>query len=118
MTTQMTIRFSKLDMYNNAVFIAGVEDTESYAMLSKFNDSLIKMNTETFLPVYKSEKYATIRFKSNTTFKFSEGSTYIIKFDIRKKINKEKTYIICYLSSSKLAIKAPPKDLGEILTFD
>jgi hypothetical protein len=115
MTTQLTIRFQKLDQYNNAVFIAGSEDVDAYTLLSKFNTTLSNMDLSTFLPIYKSDTYATIRFKANNKFKFSENSTYAIGFEIRKKITKDKTYISCYLIRSKLLIKAEPKDIGELI---
>jgi hypothetical protein len=115
MTTQMIIRFQKADTYGNSIFIAGVEDVTSFETLTRFSDSLKKQELVTFLPIYATEKFATIRFKPNNKFKFVENSTYEIEFQIRKKLHKEKFYISCYVLKSKLVTAADPKDYGDII---
>jgi hypothetical protein len=87
MSTTMQLRFQKVDPYNNSIFIASKnrDDEEAvYTKLSKFHEALVTSDVTTFLPIYSTSKYATIRFKKNTKFTFEEGCIYAVEFTIRK----------------------------------
>tara|TARA_R110002126_G_scaffold66649_2_gene169318 strand:+ start:4554 stop:4907 length:354 start_codon:yes stop_codon:yes gene_type:complete len=117
MSSQMIIRFQKADQYNNNIFIAMVDDVDGYETLTGFTNSLAKLGLTTFLPIYRTEKFATIRFKPNGKFKFVSGNTYALTFEVRKKFHKEKDYVSCYILNSKLDTIAPPMDYGELISL-
>ncbi len=115
-TIQMIIRFQKADQYSNNIFIVGKEEKEeNYNTLTGYSDKLKTMGLTTFLPIYSSDKFATIRFKNNKKFRFVEGNTYALTFEIRKKLHNEKEFVSCYVLNSKLDSVAPPVDYGDVL---
>ena len=121
MSTTMQIRFQKVDQYKNSIFIAEANKTneeDAFARLSKFYEALKNQNITTFLPLYSTPEYATIRFKPNTKFKFVEGNTYQLEFNIRKKAYEGKDYVSCFINKSKLISKAALVDYGELMTLE
>jgi hypothetical protein len=121
MSTTMQFRFQKIDPYKNSIFIVGTnnpEEKDSFDRITKFYDTLKNQKITTFLPLYATPDYATIRFKPNTKYKFVEGNTYELEFVIRKKAYEGKEYINCFVNKSKLVKKTEPVDLGELLTLE
>ena len=120
MSTTMQLRFQKADQYKNSIFICSTknpEEKEAYGCLEKIHNALQAQGISTFLPVYSTSEYSTIRFKPNNKFNFAEGATYELKFNIRKKDYEGKNYVSCYVESSKLIKKAAPLNLGELMSF-
>ena len=119
MSTTMQLRFQKVDPYNNSIFIVSKnrEDEEAvYTKLSKFHENLTNSDVTTFLPIYSTSKYATIRFKKNTKFTFEEGCIYSVEFTIRKSEYENKKYVSCFVNNSTLVAKAV--DYGEVMSLD
>ena len=117
----MQLRFQKVDQYKNSIFIVSSnkpEEIDAFDRLTKFHEALKNKNITTFLPIYATQDYSTIRFKPNNKFTFAEGSTYEIEFNIRKKEYEGKEYISCFVNKSKLVKKAQPIDYGELLTLE
>jgi hypothetical protein len=119
----MQVRFQKIDQYKNSIFIVGFgtnkpEEKESFDRLSKFYEALKNQNITTFLSIYATTDYATIRFKPNTKFNFVEDNTYELEFNIRKKEYEGKDYVSCFVNKSKLVKKALPVDYGELLKLE
>ena len=117
----MQLRFQKIDQYKNSIFIVGFnkpEEKDSFDRLTKFHEALQNQNISTFLPIYATADYATIRFKPNTKFNFVEGNTYEVEFNIRKKEYEGKDYISCFVNKSKLIRKAQPIDYGELMQLE
>ena len=117
----MQIRFQKVDQYKNSISIVGTnkpEEKDAFDRLSKFYEALKNQNISTFLPLYSTPEYATIRFKPNTKFKFVEGTTYELEFNIRKKVYEGKDYVSCFVNKSKLISKAALVDYGEVMTLE
>ena len=114
----MQLRFQKIDPYENSIFIVGTnkpEEKDAFDRLSKFYEALKNQNITTFLPLYATPEYATIRFKPNAKFKFVEGNTYELEYVLRKKAYEGKDYVSCFVNKSKLVKKAEPVDYGELL---
>ena len=109
MTYSITVRFQKLDKFENPVFICNkTKELESYTKLTKFYRQLSK-RFDSFLPIYSdSEKeYATIRIRKNSDFNgLCENDVHEITFDIKKKDNK----LTVYGRSMELVSKAVPFD--------
>ena len=121
MSTTMQLRFQKVDQYKNSIFIVGTnkpEEKDAFDRLTKFHEALKNQNISTFLPLYSTPEYATIRFKPNTKFKFVEGNTYELEFNIRKKTYEGKEYVSCFVNKSKLISKAALVDYGELMTLE
>ena len=119
-TSTMQIRFQKVDQYKNSIFIAGTKklsEKDAFDRLSLIYDKL-KGTVPTFLPIYATADYTTIRFKPNTKFKFDEGCLYEVEFAVRKKEYKDQDYISCFVNKSKLVKKADVVDQGELLTLE
>ena len=117
----MQLRFQKIDDYKNSIFIVGTnkpEEKDGFDRLSKFYEALKDQNTTTFLPLYATPDYATIRFKPNAKFKFVEGNVYEIEYTIRKRLYEGKEFISCFVNKSKLVKKAEPVNYGELLTLE
>jgi hypothetical protein len=113
MSTTMQLRFQKVDQYKNSIFIAGankINEEDAFHRLTKFHEALKNQNISTF--------HATIRFKPNTKFKFVEGNTYELEFNIRKKAYEGKDYVSCFINKSKLISKAALVDYGELMTLE
>ena len=119
MSIVLNLRFQKLDKYKNSIFIANPKkEAESFNKLSSYYTKL-KNTVESYIPIYATTEYATIRFKSNSKFTFEENNIYTITFTINKRANDEgKEFISCFLSKSKLLEKAVVLDRGEILQLD
>jgi hypothetical protein len=120
MSTSMQLRFQKVDPYKNSIFIVGTnkpEEKDGFDRLTKFHENL-KNKITTFLPIYATPEYATIRFKPNTKFNFVEGNTYELEFNIRKREYEGKDYVSCFVNKSKLTKKAALVDYGELLTLE
>ena len=121
MSTTMQLRFQKVDQYKNSIFIVGTnkpEEKDAFHRLTKFHEALKNQNITTFLPLYSTPEYATIRFKPNTKFKFVESNTYELEFNIRKKTYEGKEYVSCFVNKSKLISKAALVDYGELMTLE
>jgi len=119
MSTTMQLRFQKVDPYNNSIFIASKnrEDEDvAYTKLSKFHENLTNSDVTTFLPIYSTSKYATIRFKRNPKFTFEEGCIYSLEFTVRKSEYEGKKYVAVFVNNSTLVAKAV--DYGEVMSLD
>jgi len=119
MSIVLNLRFQKLDKYKNSIFIANPKkEAEAFNKLSSYYTKL-KDTIESYIPIYATTEYATIRFKPNNKFTFEENNIYTITFTVNKKANDEgKEFISCFLSNSKLLEKAVKIDRGEILQLD
>ena len=118
------IKFSKLDKFENPVFIATKKsDEENYKILLEYYNKILEMDIDTFSPIYHSSefKYNSIRFFKDTAYEFKDRGLYNIKFTMNKKVKEgkdegrnvvEKTYINCYIKSAKF-IKTLEVDRGE-----
>lgn len=121
MATTMTLRFQKIDQYKNSIFIVSSnrpDEKDTFDRITKFYETLKKQNITTFLPMYGTSDYATIRFKPNTKYNFVEGGTYELEFVIRKKEHEGRDYVSCFVNKSKLMKKAVTLNLGEILNLE
>lgn len=109
------IKFSKLDKFENPVFIATKKsDEENYKILLEYYNKILEMDIDTFSPIYHSSefKYNSIRFFKDTAYEFKDRGLYNIKFTMNKKVKEGKTYINCYIKSAKF-IKTLEVDRGE-----
>ena len=109
MSTSMQLRFQKVDQYKNSIFIVSSnkeEEKDSFNRLTKFHEALKNQNITTFLPIYATADFSTIRFKPNTKFNFAEGNMYELEFNIRKKTYEGKEFVSCFVNKSKLVKKA------------
>ena len=120
--TKLTLKFSKLDKYDNPVFIARKDDLpEAYKKLKKYHKKLEAKEYGTFLPIFEHEVYgySTIRFFKNRKFsKFVEGATYAIDFVVSTKEKKNKHYVNCFINKVKFVNPAPEMDVGDVLDLD
>ena len=93
------IRFSKLDQFNNSVFIASDDDVENYDILTDYSAKL-KLKYSSFLPIYHNEehKFATIRFVKNSKFKPEDRCNYDIEYTIKQKNKDDKVFINCHVN--------------------
>ena len=124
MPTIKSIRFQKIDDYQNPVFIANsTKEPTQYKKLSRFYEQLSEEYKDSFLPLFenKKHKYATIRLKKDTQvsqLKLTANDVVDIKFTVRKRVSEEgKISVNCHLESIKLVQRAPPVDLGQEITF-
>lgn len=114
MPSLKNIKFSKLDKFQNSVFIASKKvDEKNYKKLLEYYNKLLEMDINTFSPIYHNSeyKYNTIRFFKDK-YEFKERGIYDIEFTINKKEKEGKTYINFYLKSVKL-VKTLEIDKGE-----
>ena len=116
----MSIRFQKVDQYKNSIFIAGTKKLSEKDAFDRLSLIYAKLEgtVSTFLPIYATADYATIRFKPNTKFKFEEGGLYEVEFAVRKKEYENKDYISVFINNSKLVKKADVVDQGELLVLE
>ena len=116
----MYLRYQKLDQFKNPVFVVGNNNDEkdSYERLKKFHTALEKQNLNTFLPIYSTDSYSTIRFKSNPKFSFADNHTYEVEYVIRKREMNGKNHVSCYMNKSRLVKKGAALDYGEILNLE
>lgn len=117
-----SIRFQKFDKYSNPIFIVNSEkEPVNFKRLTKYYTTLESKEYNTFLPIYSNEenKYATIRFKKNSSKypNFTKNNVYDIKYSIKQKEHEGKTYVNCYINSLKLVSRAPKIDLGQDIDF-
>tara|TARA_R110000868_G_scaffold156422_2_gene383257 strand:+ start:396 stop:749 length:354 start_codon:yes stop_codon:yes gene_type:complete len=116
--TPITIKFQKVDQYKNLIFIAKSEmpeEQETFKRLTNFHNTH-KDEITTFLPIYATPIYATLRCKPNPKFQHEEGAIYTLDLSIRKKKHEEKNYIHIYINKSTL-VKKSNLDLGELIEF-
>ena len=124
MSTTINLRFQKIDVYGNSIFIATAnnpDEVDQYKTLDKCAKQLMSLDTKTFLPIFSNDEfqYATIRCKKNSSFpNLVENSYYKISFDTKKKSKDNKVFINCYLRKLKLVKKAAVVDDGEDILFD
>ena len=124
MSTTLNLRFQKIDVYGNSIFIAASsnpEEVEQYEALDKCAKQLMRLDTKTFLPIFSNDEfqYATIRCKKNSSFpNLVENSIYKISFDTKRKSKDDKVFINCYLRKLKLVKKAEVVDLGDDIVFE
>jgi len=90
----------------------------AFDRLTMFTDILKSQNLSTFLAIYATKDYASIRFKKDNKFKFSQGSVYELEYVIRKKEHEGKEYVSCYINKSKLVKKGEPANYGEFMKLD
>ena len=113
------IRFNKNGDYGNKIFIANMmKEPKEFQLLEKFYNQLKETFPDSFLPIFcnRKHKYATIRFKTDT--KFDKNDVYSLKFDVKKKIINDKTYVNCMLKKYELISKAEAEDSGEDIEFN
>jgi len=121
MSTTMQLRFQKIDPYKNSIFIVSPnkpEEKDGFDRLTKFYEALKNQNITTFLPIYATADFSTIRFKPNNKFNFAENNMYELEFNIRKREYEGKDYVSCFVNKSKLVKKAEPLDYGELLKLE
>ena len=112
------LRYLKQDQFKNEIFIAGDSgEPEEREELSNICRALKEKNITTFLPVFSGNGYSTIRFRHENKFKFEEGATYELSFDIRQIERGDKVYVNCYILKSRLVFKAPVIERGELMIF-
>ena len=112
------IRYQKTDQYKNLIFIAKSDvpdELETFKRLTNFHNTY-KDKITTFLPMYATSSYATMRCKPNPNFQFQEGSVYQLDFAVRKKSHDEKEYVNIFINKSKL-IRKSNVDAGELIEF-
>jgi hypothetical protein len=116
MALKIQLRYQKKDRYENPVFIANARtEKESYAKLKEIHTKLVAMDVGTYLPVYSTNKYATMRLNSRNA-KFDEKATYMLTVNIKKVTAKDgRSFINVYLNDHELISPAP--SLGEDLVF-
>lgn len=119
MSKTLSLRFQKMDKYDNPVFCASdknPDEKKTFDTLSSYHASLQSKDLGTFLPIYSSCDFASIRFKKNQKHNnFHERNVYEIVFTIRSVTRDSKTYINCFIDSAKLTKRAIPLDLGTVL---
>ena len=103
----MQLKFQKIDNYDNSIFVVSntPENKNVFDRLTVFADILKSQNLSTFLPIYATKDYASIRFKKDNKFKFSQGSVYELEYVVRKKEHEGKEYVSCFINKSKLVRK-------------
>ena len=113
-----SIKFSKLDPFNNVVFIASKKtDEENYNKLVEYHEKLGAKDFKTFLPLYHNTQhnYTTIRFYKNNKLKVDEKCKYDIDFTAKTKEKDGKKYINCYINKLVFVSKPEKFDEGEVL---
>lgn len=118
-----SIRFQKLDDYQNFVMIANADkEPKQYKKLSRFYKQLSEEHKDSFLPLYENTKfkYATLRLKKNimlSKLKLNPNDTIDLKFTVRRTTHLDKVFINCHVESVKLVERAPPVELGDVLNL-
>ena len=94
-----SIRFQKLDKYDNPVFIVNQMEKENYKDLVEKAQQLQDKNFDTFLPIYHSEQYAyaTIRFVKCHVIP-DPDCVYDIDYVITTKKKDDRTYVNCHMN--------------------
>ena len=117
MTHEIELRYQKNDKFNYPVFIANAKkETDAYTKLKRMHKKLTSMDLKTYLPVYSTSKYATMRLNKKNHQEFQEQATYKLVFTIKKSVSDdERTFANIYLVSSELKASAP--SLGEDIVF-
>ena len=122
MSKTLTIRFQKFDKFNNPIFCCNKEnpeEKETFDTLKKWYNKLDDKCFGTFLPVYSTNKFASIRFKSNNKHNHMvERNVYKVVFNMRITERDGKTYVNCYIENLKLEKRGEPADMGKILDLD
>jgi hypothetical protein len=121
MSTTIQVRYQKVDQYKNLIFIAKSnlpEELDAFNRITKFHENY-KTAFKSFLPMYATETYASLRFKPNSKINFIDNCTYELEFTVRKNTNADgREFINLYINKSKLIKKSSPTDFGELLAFD
>ena len=118
MPSLKSLRFQKIDKYNNPIFICNKDEQDNFNQLKELSEKLEQYDC--FTPVYHSDtyNYCTLRIKKNVKHPdFYPNDRFDITFTINKKTNSDtdKISINCYSSKMKLVSKAPVLDIGEEL---
>ena len=120
-----SIRFQKLDKFNNMVFIVNGKnpnETDNFNKLKQDYRSL-KDKYDTYLPIYYNEEYdyCTIRFYKNNKFKVEENCTYDVEYSIRVKSKDDSNragfaqkFVNCYLDKLTF-VSRKEVDRGELI---
>ena len=114
------IRFQKFDEFNNIIFIAKPEhELESYDKMHKWYDMLTHKFPESFLPIYATTEFSTIRLRGKIQ-KFEANATYNIDFNIKHKKSDDgdKSFVNCYLDGVCLVAKARVIDYGDDVNLE
>lgn len=118
-----SIRFQKLDDYQNFVMITNADkEPKQYKKLSRYYKQLSEEHKDSFLPIYENTtfKYATLRLKKNimlSKLKLNPNDTVDLKFTVRQTTRLDKVFINCHVESVKLVKRAPPVELGDALNL-
>jgi hypothetical protein len=116
-----SLRFQKLDQFNNPVFISSQDkEPDTFHKLKDWHERLDSKGYGTFLPIYSNSEhsYSTIRFKKSEKYsKFTANNVYSLDFTIKKVERNGKIHVNCFLNKVKLTQKAPKVDFGEDLDF-
>jgi hypothetical protein len=123
-SNQLTLRFSKKDVYGNYIFVASEESSnpamvESFNTLSKYQDKLQSVEgLKSFLPIYSKETFSSIRFKKNYKIEeFVKNSIYSISFDVRIVEREGVKFCNCFISDALLLETPVEIDRGELFTL-
>ena len=119
MSIQLNLRFQKNDRYGHPIFICScknIDENVGFNKLTNMSKKIDALNLKTFLPIYKTSDYATIRF-SHKKSDFVIGNTYTVDFTVKKNSYNSKMYINCYVDKCELFKEGVPYDEGEIMTF-
>lgn len=121
MSKILIIRFQKFDKFNNPIFCASKdnpEEKETFKTLKQWYEKLDDKNYGTFLPVYSTNKFASIRFKSNSKYNhMTERNIYKVSFNMMINEREGKTYVNCYIENLKLE-RRETVDRGKIIDLD
>ena len=120
MSATMNLRFQKMDKYGNAVFVVKPdENADAYRRLCTYHDKLERMEIGTFLPIYSTGDYATVRFRSRgLKLMLVEGSTYALKFKIHQNTVGGRRFCSCYIDKVVFVSKAAAEERGDVLDLE
>ena len=116
-----SIKFSKYDKFNNAVFVATNEHNPlCFDIIKNCDNKLKELNFGSFLPTYVNEEYnyGTIRTFKNKKFNLNEGYKYDISLIVKVKEKKGIKYVNIYIDKLKFVSKPKEIDEGEVLELD
>jgi len=118
-----SIRFQKLDQYDNPVFISSgdrADEIDNYTQLKKFSEQLSD-KYDTFLPIFHSDvfNFSTIRFKKSkeNSLTLKENASYDINYTAKVREVNGKSFVNCYINKLSL-VKMPVIDEGKEIIFD
>ena len=115
--TSTTLRFHRLDNYENPVFICNEANEEKeFNKLDKIYEKLKEAFPDSYLPIYKNLEYnyITVRFVQDYRFtKLRKGDVYDLSFKVTSKQKNEKQMVFCLARNIKLVSRAPKFNYGE-----